>query len=243
VFFQLHRQKRQLAHELQVRTETLRLNEMFSAVLGHDLRSPLQAVTSAAHVIERVAQEPIAQQAATQILNSSRRMTRMIADLLDLSRARLSGGIPVAPQPGDLRPIVERVVEEQQRIHPSRVIQVHVSGDTRAECDPDRIAQALSNLVGNALQHGTPGTPVVVDVAEVPHGVRVTVSNDGTIDQGVMQYVFDPFRAGAERASSSEGLGLGLYIAQQIVCAHGGEITVDVVEARQTAFRIHLPRP
>jgi signal transduction histidine kinase len=241
VFFQLHRQKRQIAHELQVRTETLRLNEMFSAVLGHDLRSPLQAITSAAHVIQRTAEQPIAQQAASQILNSSSRMSRMIADLLDLSRARLSGGIPVSPEAGDLRPIVERVVEEQRRIHPSRRIALTIDGDTHAACDGDRVAQAVSNLIGNALQHGAAERPVDVEVKGGADGVRITVTNDGTIDDGVAQHVFDPFRAGAERASASEGLGLGLYIAQQIVCAHGGEIVVDTDDGR-TSFCIFLPR-
>jgi two-component system sensor histidine kinase/response regulator len=241
VFFQLYRQKQQIAQELQARTETLRLNEMFAAVLGHDLRSPLQAITNAAHVIARTTQEPTALQAASQIVGSSRRMGRMIADLLDLSRSRVGGGIPVSPQPHDLRPILERVVEEQQQVHPARSIHVHISGDVAAFCDADRIAQVLSNLIGNALQHGTADAPVTVEATGVAEGVQVTVANAGALDRAIVEHVFDPFRAGTQRANHSEGLGLGLYIAQQIVHAHGGTISVDAA-ADTTAFRIVLPR-
>jgi signal transduction histidine kinase len=168
-------------------------------------------------------------------------MSRMIADLLDLSRARLAGGIPVSPEPGDLRPIVERVVEEQQRIYPERRIQVRFTGDAGARCDADRIAQVLSNLIGNALQHGTAGAAVMVEVTDVTQGVQITVANDGALDAGVLEYVFDPFHGGAQRGTQSEGLGLGLYIAQQIVQAHGGTITVDA-GAATTAFCVFLPR-
>jgi signal transduction histidine kinase len=240
VFFQLYRQKQQIARELQARTETLRLNEMFAAVLGHDLRSPLQAVVNAAHLISRTAQDPTSVQAAAQIVGSSRRMSRMIEDLLDLSRTRVGGGIPVSPQRTDLRPIVERVVEEQQRIHPHRPLNVYICADGFAQCDPDRIAQVLSNLIGNALQHGTAGAAVQVEVTNAAQGLQIAVSNDGALDPDVLDHVFDPFRAGTRRTNQSDGLGLGLYIAQQIVHAHGGTITVDA-GAATTAFRVVLP--
>lgn len=238
VFFQLYRQKQQIAQELQARTETLRLNEMFAAVLGHDLRAPLQAITNAAHVISKVTQEPMANQAAAQIVNSSRRMRRMIADLLDLSRARVGAGIPVSAAPHDLGPIVERVVEEQRRVHPTRSIDVAITSGV-ALCDADRIAQVLSNLIGNALQHGAVDAPVSVTVGPVAGGMQFTVANSGALDAGVLDTLFDPFRSGAQRGGT-QGLGLGLYIAQQIVLAHRGEISVDA-GATSTAFRVVLP--
>ncbi|HEX8028254.1 MAG TPA: ATP-binding protein, partial [Vicinamibacterales bacterium] len=156
--------------------------------------------------------------------------------------ARLGGGIPVSPQHGDLAPLITRVVEEQQRIHPTRAIQVTASGDTMVRHDADRIAQALSNLVGNALQHGNAGTPVCIGVAGSADAVRISITNDGAVDAKVLPHLFDPFRAGSQRGAATEGLGLGLYIAQQIVSAHGGEITVDADSARHTSFLMLLPR-
>lgn len=241
VFFQLYRQKRQIAQELQARTETLRLNEMFAAVLGHDLRSPLQAITNAAHVINLVAQEPDAKKAATQIIGSSKRMTRMIADLLDLSRARLGSGIPVDPAPQELGPILERVAEEQRRVHPAKELQVSLVDGAIAHFDADRLAQVFSNLIGNALQHGSSEVPVTVTVHALPDSTQIVVANGGALDAVVRERLFDPFRAGAD-GHGSEGLGLGLFIAQQIVLAHGGSIAVET-GADTTAFRITLPMP
>jgi signal transduction histidine kinase len=241
VFFQLYRQKQQLAEELRARTETLRLNEMFSAVLGHDLRSPLQAIVSAAQTVTMTAAEPRTVKAAELIVRSGMRMSRMIADLLDFSRARIGGGIPVSPQDCDLEVIVDRVVEEQRRIHEHRRIEVNVAGDTRVRCDQDRIAQVLSNLIGNGLQHGAENCPVVVEVAGGASGVEILVRNDGVIDAAALGYIFDPFRSASERREPSEGLGLGLYIAQQIVRAHRGHIAVSCSE-RQTSFRVFVPR-
>src|SRR5689334_10194611 len=154
VFFQLHRQKQQLASQLRERTETLRLNEMLTAVLSHDLRSPLNAVLTSAVLIQRRATEPTVQQAAERILSSGRRMSRMIEDMLDVARARLAGGIALKREPADLGALLDRVVPEVRAAYPERRVEVTRQGDLQGNWDGERLAQVTSNLLGNALQHG-----------------------------------------------------------------------------------------
>ena len=123
VFFQLYRQKQQIAAELIERTETLRLNEMFSALLAHDLRSPLSAIIGSAHILQRRSSDQLSVDTAARILASGNRMARMIEDMLDLARARLGGGIMIKREPADLRSLVERVVREHQAAAPGRLIE------------------------------------------------------------------------------------------------------------------------
>src|ERR1700729_2594940 len=129
VFFRLYRQKQQLARQLQEQTETLRLNEMFAAVLGHDLRSPLSAILSSAYLIQKRSQDEVVQETAARMLTTGRRMSRMIDDLLDLARARLGGGIPLQPESVDLRLLVQRVVRDHQAASPGPHIALHDGGD------------------------------------------------------------------------------------------------------------------
>src|SRR5215813_10180087 len=122
VFFELYRQKQQLAHELHDRTETLRLNEMFTAVLGHDLRNPLNAILTAAQLLEHRSQDEAVKKTAARMLSSAKRMSRLIEDMLDLARARLAGGIPLKRERGDLGALIHRVVQEHQEAFPDRRI-------------------------------------------------------------------------------------------------------------------------
>ena len=160
VFFQLYRQKQQLAHELRERTETLRLNEMFVAMLGHDLRNPLNAILSSATLLQRRAADETIGQTAGRILQGGRRMSAMIENMLDLARGRLAGGIAVQRGPADLGAIVERVLQELQAAVPEARIVIRRSGDLAGEWDAERLSQVVANLVGNALQHGAPGEVV-----------------------------------------------------------------------------------
>jgi signal transduction histidine kinase len=170
-------------------------------------------------------------------------MNRMIADLLDLARARQGGGIPVSPQRGDLAPVLARVIDEQRQIHPSRRIEVSVTGDTAAECDWDRIAQLLSNLLGNALRHGSQDAPVRVDVdGRSADEVIITIRNRGRIEPALLAHLFDPFRSGADRMNRGEGLGLGLYIAHQIARAHRGDLSAAADTADEVRFVARVPR-
>jgi two-component system, sensor histidine kinase and response regulator len=248
VFFQLHRHKRQLAQELQERTEALRLSEMFTAVLGHDLRNPLNAITASAYLLQRQSQDPGVKQTADRILSSGKRMGRMIQDMLDLARARLAGGITLRREPLDLGTLIERVVREHQTIFPARRIELHREGGLWGDWDADRFAQMASNLIGNALQYGEAEVPVVVRMDGTDESrVVLTVSNGGSIPPELRPHIFDPFRGRQREASRGEGLGLGLYIVQQIVNAHDGTVELESGRAapgheNRTVFRVAVPR-
>ena len=242
VFFQLYRQKQQLARELHEKTETLRMNEMLTAALSHDLRSPLNAVLTSAALIERRSTETPVQEIAGRIVSSGRRMSRMIEDMLDMARARLAGGIPLKREPADLGALIDRVVSEIQVAHPDRRIEVKQAGNLGGSCDAERLAQVASNLLGNALQHGEPEGLVRVTVdGRRPEEVVLKVENTGTIPSDLLPQLFDPFRGAQRQTGRSEGLGLGLYIVQQIVIAHGGSVEVESGE-RTTLFVVRIPR-
>lgn len=243
VFFELHRQKQQLALDLRERTETLRLNEMFAAVLGHDLRNPLNAILGFAHVLQSSSNSPSVVNAATRIIASGQRMSQMIEDLVDLSRARVAGGIGLQIAPTDLARVVERVVHEQQVSYPNSRIELRANGDLHGEWDSGRLAQVASNLLGNALKHGDGDAVVEVDLDGTRSDtVSMTVDNAGSIPAELLPHVFNPFRGGRRQEGRSAGLGLGLYIVQQLVHAHGGEVEVQSGQGDRTVFHIRLPR-
>ena len=242
VFFQLYRQKQQLARQLEELTETLRLNELFTAVLGHDLRNPLSAILNSANLLERVSKEDVVKQSATRMVSSGRRMSRMIDDMLDLTRARLGGGIPLRRQETDLSQIVVRVVQEAQVSSPDGRFETRVEGELSGYWDADRLAQVTSNLVGNAIEHGDKKDPIEVTLNGTRSDrVTLTVTNSGVVPPEILPHLFDPFRGGQRQLGRSDGLGLGLYIVQQIVVAHRGRVDVKSDEHR-TTFLVEVPR-
>ena len=243
VFFQLYRQKLQLAQELKERTETLRLNEMFVAILGHDLRTPLNTVLTSTELLLRTSADASVRDLASRIRSGGDRMRVLIENVLDLARARLAGGIALDRAPLDLRALVESTMQEHLALAPERRIGVQVGGELHGYWDAGRLAQVLSNLIGNALQHGEAGSPVEITInGSSPQRVTLSVANRGRIAPEVLPHVFDPFGAGHRQRGRSQGLGLGLYIAQQIVDAHAGEIGVHVTDDGRTVFRVILPR-
>jgi signal transduction histidine kinase len=243
IFFQLHRQKQQLARELHERTETLRLNEMFIAVLGHDLRNPLHAMMLSAHGIQRASGEEAVRQAAVRIVSSGTRMSRMIEDLLDLARGRLAGGFQLVREPVDLGSVVGRVVRESLAAKPGRHIDVQGQGNLNGNWDAGRLSQVASNLVTNALQYGDASEPVLVEMdGTSDNHIVLAVSNAGSIPQELLPVIFDPFRGRSEPARRSEGLGLGLYIVREIVEAHDGRVDVSSAPGARTRFTVKLPR-
>jgi two-component system sensor histidine kinase/response regulator len=242
VFFELYRQRQLLAQELTDRTETLRVNEMFSALLAHDLRSPLSAILASARLLERRSSERVALETAARIVTSGNRMARMIEDMLDLARARLGGGIPVNREPADFKALVERVMREHQAAVPDRSVEAGYEGKFNGCWDAERIAQAASNLIGNALKHGSAAAPVRVRLDGMnDDSVLLVVKNSGAIPPDVLPHLFDPFRGGGHQSGRSDGLGLGLYIVSQIVQAHGGTVDVKTGDG-DTAFYVRLPR-
>ncbi len=243
VFFQLYRQKLQLAQDLKERTETLRLNEMFVAILGHDLRTPLSTILTSAELLLKASADDAVQSAANRIQVSGRRMQTLIENVLDLARARLAGGISLRRERVDFQRLLSITVQELEATAPTSPIEVSAHGDLHGEWDSDRLAQVLSNLLSNALQHGEHGQPVEVFVDGTHRDtVTLTVANQGGIPAEALPRVFDPFGSGRHNRARHEGLGLGLYIVRQIVDAHDGEIGVHVEDDRRTVFRVALPR-
>jgi signal transduction histidine kinase len=236
VFRQLYQQR--LALE-----ETLRLSEELMAVVGHDLRNPLNAIVMCAESLSATAKDSSVLATATRIRSTGARMTQILDDVLDLSRARLSGGIPLQPRPINLRTVATRIVAEMQTVHPEQKIELRTVGDPLGQWDEGRLGQVCSNLVGNALRHGA-GGPVVVDIdGRARSEVRVQVHNDGDIPGDVMPHLFEPFHASKRRtARRPESLGLGLYIVQHIVLAHGGSVNVRSGKGDGTTFQVTLPR-
>jgi signal transduction histidine kinase len=241
VFFQIYRQRQQLARELQRSTDTLRLNEMFMAVVGHDLRNPLNVISMGAQMLDRQASDEAAvRRTAARMLSSAQRMARLIDDLLDLARARQGGGIPLQRSRLNLETVVRRVVQEHEPLFGDRPLKINADGSAAGVWDQDRLAQLLGNLLSNALTHGHgAGVQIDVDGTEV-ETVRLAVTNAGEIAPDVLPYVFNPFSSGNQR-SRSDGVGLGLYIVQQMVEAHGGDVRVESADGR-TTFTVTLPR-
>jgi signal transduction histidine kinase len=221
---------------------SVRYNEMFAGMLGHDLRNPLSAITTGANYIARLNSSPKSAKAATRILGSAERMGRMIDQLLDFTRIRVGGGLPLAPVRLDLEELCCKVKDELEAANPERNVVVEAQGNVGGEWDNDRLHQVFSNLVANALHHGTEGCPIVIrcDGKGADH-VEISVHNDGVVLPEVLPILFEPFRGNA-RYQRTRGLGLGLFITQQIVVAHGGTIEVASQEGSGTTFRIRLPR-
>jgi signal transduction histidine kinase len=244
VFFELHRRKQALAHELRERTAALRVNELFMAVLSHDLRTPLMSVSAAASALKRQPDMPPDKVAtmAERILSSSQRMGQMIEDLLDVTRIRQAGGLAIKPIPASLRDVMERTLQEVQTSYPERVIESSFCGDLDGVWDAERLCQVITNLVGNAVHHGASDQPVQVCADGTQSStVVVDVTNAGTIPPHLLDHLFNPFRGRDREPGRREGLGLGLFIAHQIVAAHQGRIAVHSADGI-TRFRLELPR-
>jgi two-component system, sensor histidine kinase and response regulator len=237
VFFELHRQRKELS-------EALRLNEMFVGILGHDLRNPLGAMLTGAQLLERQPCDERQLRTLRRMVSAGNRMTEMVEQLLDLTRARLAGGLGFlcARERLDVGDLVRRTVEELRGAHPEREVIVDTAGDCSSSGDPDRLLQLFSNLVANALHHGAPDAAVSVSVHCAEHDIVLRVQNGGAIRPDMLPTLFDPFREKPGTPSKSRGLGLGLFISQQIAIAHGGAVSVDSSEEEGTSFFVRLPR-
>jgi two-component system, sensor histidine kinase and response regulator len=236
VFFELYRRRRELSNALL-------LNEMFVGILGHDLRNPLGAIVTGAHLLDAQLTDAGQVRTLRRMIGAADRMTRMIEQLLDLTRARLGGGLDCTSNTGriDLVELLHRTVDELRGGQPEHDVLVEAEPDLFTTGDSDRLLQLFSNLIGNALQHGTPGARVQVQVTGAERQLLVRIHNPGHIPAEVLPTLFDPFRT-RQRASRSAGLGLGLYIAQQIASSHGGSISIQSSESAGTTFSVQLPR-
>jgi len=220
--------------------------EMFLAILGHDLRNPLSAiVTGASFLVDEGGLTGRNRELASRIHSSGKRMSELVGDLLDFTSSRLGTGIPITPTESDLAEVAHDVIEEVEVSNPGRVFRFEAIGDLRGSWDSGRVRQALGNLIANAVQHGSADTPVTVSAAGEADEVTLSIHNLGrVITAEDRRHIFKPFRRG-ESSDGPEALGsmgLGLYIARQIVIAHGGRLTVDSSPERGTTFELRLPR-
>ncbi|MDX2023682.1 MAG: ATP-binding protein [Deltaproteobacteria bacterium] len=218
--------------------------QVFIGILGHDLRNPLSAIKMGAQMLSMTPANAPAdrvQKIGTRIANSADRMTRMIEQLLDFTRVRLGVGLEVRPSAFDLAELIADLVEELRAAHSQRTLTFSRDGAMVGTWDRDRLGQVFSNLLSNALVHGDAAAPVVVSINGTTNDqVVIEVSNGGAIPEDVMPDLLKPFRRGA--SSSRQGLGLGLFIADEIIRLHGGKMELTSTPQDGTRFKITLPR-
>ena len=237
VFVELFQQRRLLKERADTLERALQLNETMMAVLTHDLRTPLSAMLLCAEKLSvQLPDDERVQRTLSHLETSGWRMARMVEQLLDFSRIR-SGGLRLQPRTVELGELLSSAVGEARRAHPGAHITLDVAHPLPLKVDPDRLAQVVSNLVGNAVLHGTGGPVGVAAEATAAGGAVLRVSNRGSIDEAVLPRLFEPFK-GSFR--SSHGLGLGLFIAHQFVQAHGGRLEATNQDD-QVHFEAWLP--
>lgn len=234
---EIKRQQRRIIEEAAARKAA----ELASAILSHDLRSPLNAIMLTAQKHGRTEALEECRKTGARIANSAQRMNRLLADVQDYARSRLGGVLRLTRRPADLAQLCRATIDEQSIIHPHCNIVLHVEGDVRGEWDEDRIIRVCTNLVDNAIKHtnGAQGE-IEVSVQSAGDDVVLEVHNFGApIPPSTMRHLFEPFQRGEHER---EGLGLGLYIVDQVVRAHGGTTSARSSEDEGTTFTVRLPR-
>ncbi len=235
VFVELYRQRQLLRERAESLERALALNDTMVAVLTHDLRTPLAAMLlGAERVAEQLPQDHAALRMLRQMEQSGWRMARMVEQLLDFSRIR-TGGLRLAPC--DCGELVSACVDEARRAHPDADIALELGDGLGLHADADRLSQIVSNLLSNAVIHGG-GTVRVQVRGDRGDRVAVAVSNPGAIDEPLLSRLFEPFKGSSREG---QGLGLGLFIADQFVQAHGGQLRVANEEG-WVRFTAWLPR-
>ncbi len=233
VFLELARHRRQLAQALQ-------LNEMFVGILGHDLRNPLAAMVAGIDLLAMKASSEEQAGVLRRMKSSAGRMQGMIEELLDLTRVRFAPGLGLkrSSQPVLLHELLQRTIEELRSVHGQREIALEGIAACTMTGDAERLFQLFSNLIANALVHGSAEARVTARIVRSEPETVVEIHNHGVISRDVLDTLFEPFKRPRNRRG---GLGLGLYIAHQIAQAHGGKIEVQSTEAAGTVFTVRLP--
>jgi hypothetical protein len=227
--------------------EVARSRDMFLAILSHDLRNPLSAIANSSlylgtpGVLPRGA--PL--DAARRINSSAAKMGSMIKDLLEYTRTRLGRAIPITREATSIEQICRLALEEIRAVHPERMFKLEVSGELQGHFDSERLQRVLSNLLGNAVQHGALNQPITLSAHGEPDRITVRVKNHGRpIPESQLQVIFNPLvqLPSTETDDPPTSLGLGLYIAREIVAMHGGTIVADSSAEDGTVFSAFLPR-
>jgi len=221
-----------------------RSRDLLLGILGHDLRSPLgAAINSARYLLQSEGLSGVQIKSTSIILRSGTRIEQIVSDILDIARTRLGGSLPIAPAPANLSVICQQVVEETQAFHPEHRVTFKPVGDLRGDFDEGRVGQLLTNLVENAIRHGAADKPVAITASASASDLVIGVHNEGApIPPTELRRIFEPLTQSENGRNKSEGLGLGLYIAQLIAQAHGGDINVESFEHDGTTFTVRLPR-
>ena len=210
-------------------------------IVSHDLKSPVNVVSMGVTLLKEVGTlDDKQRQLVEKIEQANRRGAKLIADLLDFTRVRLGAGLPVQVRAADLVAVVEVVLDESRMVHHDYDFTLSTAGDTRARFDPDRLGQAVSNLIENAVEHASDGE-VRVDVSGTDTSLEVSVENHGpVIDGAALEQIFEPLEQ-VDETTTKRRIGLGLYIVRQVARAHGGEAFV-VSTDEGTRFTIEIPR-
>jgi PAS domain S-box-containing protein len=232
--------------ERRANEETLRNTARFQAelmgILSHDLRNPLNAVLGLAEVLQATESQPLRLGNLERIIRSAKRMSRMIDDMLDLTRIRFGNGIPTTRRYVDLRSVARTVVDEVLVANPGRHIELSSGGNLEGYWDGDRLAQLVGNLLSNAIRYGDADAPVVLTLSGDAERVRLSVRNRGEpIADSAAARIFGAFERGGA-TSDAKGVGLGLYIASEIARAHGGALVLAENSNRTVVFSCELPR-
>ena len=233
-------------HALAAAQSNVEFQQQVVGIVGHDLRNPLATITGSISLLRRQAGlTPSSVASLDRVARSAARMTRLISDLLDYARTQTPGGLPVVLVRANLHAICKDSVDECRSAHPSNEIVLETVGDATGSWDPDRIEQALTNLIANAIQHGASAPVQVQSIASAAHVVEIKVHNGGAlIPAGVLPELFKAYRRGVRGASVAQqgGVGLGLFIVSQIVAAHDGRVFAESSAESGTTFTIQLPR-
>src|SRR3954452_9095440 len=230
--------------------EVARSRDTFLAILGHDLRSPLAAIANSSLYLRSPGLLPPGAplDAAKRIDRSSAKMSSMIRDLLEYTRTRLGRAIPISPEPGSMQEICALAFDEIRAAHPERIFKLDTSGELEGQFDSERLQQVLSNLLNNAVRHGARSQPITLSAHGEAELITVQVKNHGQpIPADQLQVIFNPLvqipsALVDEDSSPSTSLGLGLYIAHEIVAMHGGTMVAESSDDGGTVFSARLPR-
>jgi signal transduction histidine kinase len=230
--------------------EVARSRDTFLAILGHDLRNPLSAIANSGLYLAAPGLLPAGAplEAARRVNRGAARMSAMIKDLLEYTRTRLGRAIPISPHAGSMEEICRLAYDEIRATHPERSFRLELSGELLGHFDGERLQQVLSNLLNNAVQHGDRSQPITLSAHGDAEKIAVHVKNRGRpipVDQ--LQVIFNPLvqipsALVDEESSPSTSLGLGLYIAQEIITRHGGTMSAESSQEAGTVFSAHLPR-
>lgn len=218
---------------------------MFLAILAHDLRNPLNGISLSAQVAATSPSlDADSSRALSQIEKSAQAIDRLIRDLIDFASSGLGSGMPLSTAPINLQALCTEVVAEMRAGHPQRQFEYQARGEILIDADAGRLRQVLSNLLGNAVQHGKPGTAITLGIEEAGPDVALTIHNDGSpIPAPLLPILFDPLVRGqvTDPHRSPGSIGLGLHIVREIAVAHGGSVEVSSSKANGTVFTVRLP--